>query len=119
MPNFDRSRRVWHGHIAAWGGGVNNGSIVRLGDPNVPRVATMAIGEYKPTERGLYVDGTIRMMISAFAADGVSMQVTPDPDLDIIEFKGKRYKISMKPQNPQPDGTWIAFDVPCLFVEMI
>lgn len=116
MPDFNRSRRVWHGHIAKWGGGVNNGVIVRNA---TPRVATMAIGEYKPTERGLYVDGTVRMMVSAFAEDGVSMQVTPDPDLDVIEFAGKRYKIIMKPQNPQPDGTWIAFDVPCLYVETI
>jgi hypothetical protein len=117
MPNFDRSRRVWHGHIAAWGGGSpNNGNIVRGG---VARKATMAISEYKPSERGLYVDGIVRIVISAFAENLVDAQVVPDPNLDVVEFKGKRYKITMKPQNPQPDGTWIAFDCPCLFVEDI
>lgn len=120
MPNFDRSRRVWHNHIANWGGGINNGSIFR-GDSATERKATMAIGRYTPSEREkLAIDGVVRMYISglAVADDGtVTLQTPPDPNLDYLEFAGKRYKISMKPENPRPDGTWIAFDLPCVEVQ--
>jgi hypothetical protein len=110
MPDFDRSRRVWHGHIASWGGGENNGFLVRDG---ARRSATMAISAYTPRERGLYADGVVRIMISAL---NVPVSGVPDPELDTVEFKGKRYKLTLPPQNPQPDGTWIAFDCPCLFI---
>lgn len=108
MPNFDRQRQVWHDHIARWGGGVDNGRIVRGG---TPRSATMAIAQFEPRERDLFVDGAIRMMISAL---NVATGDEPNPELDHVEFKGVKYKILMLPRNPMPDGTWIAFDTPCV-----
>jgi hypothetical protein len=117
MPDFNRSRLVWHGHIARWGGGVDNGQIDRGG---TLRTVTIAMNEYKPSERGLYVDGAVRFAISALkTVDGKLVQIpadeVPDPELDEIVFAGKRYKILMVPQNPMPDGTWIAFDLPGVF----
>src|SRR5262245_38554710 len=106
MPDFDASRRRWHGHIARWGRGVDNGYLIRNG---VKRAMTMGIGEYSPRERGLFVDGTIRMMISALKLGGtvqVPANEVPDPELDIVEFRGVRYKIVMLPQGAQPDGSW-------------
>jgi hypothetical protein len=82
----------------------------------VSRTATMGMNDYSPRERGLYVDGAVRFMISAL---GVAPGQEPDPDLDLIEFKGKRYRMVMKPTGSQPDGSWIGFDVPAVFVEFI
>src|SRR5690349_8151896 len=114
MPDFDASRLRWHAHIARWGRGVDNGYLIRDG---VKRAMTMGIGQYDKRERGLFVDGAIRMMISALKLGGtvrVPDSEVPDPELDVVEFRGKRYKILSFPQGAQPDGTWIAFDTPCV-----
>lgn len=111
MPDFNRSRQVWHGHIARWRGGQNLDKLVRAG---VSRPATMAMSNYSPRERGLYLDGAVRFQISALNVVAANV---PDPERDVIHFVGKMYKILMPPQNPMPDGTFIAFDVPGLFVE--
>lgn len=106
--NFNRSRQVWHNQIARWGGGQNNGKLNRSG---VLRIATMAMTEYTPRERGLFADGAVRFWISA-------LRVVPanyvDENLDTIQFKGIGYKIILPPAGQQPDGTWIAFDCTCM-----
>lgn len=113
MPNFDRSRKVWHNHIARWGGGFNNGFLVR---GTVRRVATMAMLEYTPKERsgGLYQDGAVRFWVSALNVADVNV---PNHEEDILEFKHRRYKILLPPVGQQPDGSWIGFDLSCMFTE--
>jgi hypothetical protein len=110
MPDFNRSRQVWHDHIARWGGGANNGKIIRGG---VERLATMAMSEYSPRERAtINVDGAVRFMVSAL---NVSEANIIDNDVDVIQFKGKQYKIVLPPKGQQPDGTWIGFDCTCTY----
>jgi hypothetical protein len=106
--NYDRSRRVWHGHIARWGGGQNKGFLVRNG---VKRPATMAMIEYTPRERGLFADGAVRFWISALGVVPVNY---PNEELDTIQFKSIGYKIILPPAGQQPDGSWIAFDCSCM-----
>jgi hypothetical protein len=73
------------------------------------------MSEYTPRERErLAVDNAVRFMISAL---GVTEDNVPDPERDRIKFAGKIYKIVMVPQGQQPDGTWIAFDTPAVFME--
>ena len=109
--DYNRSRRVWHGHIVRWGGGVNNGFLVRNG---VKRIATMAMLEYTPKERGLFADGAVRFWVSAVSIYNVEVK-WPNHELDVVEFKKRRYKILLPPAGQQPDGTWIAFDLSCMF----
>lgn len=112
MPDFNRSRKVWHDHIARWGGGVGAGKLVR--DGTTTRVATMAMSEYTPRERAsIAIDGAVRFVVSAY---NVAEANYVDFERDVIQFRGKEYKIVMKPSGQQPDGTWIAFDCPCIFV---
>lgn len=106
--NYNRSRQVWHGQIVRWGGGVGKGKLIRAG---VARVATMAMVEYTPRERGLYLDGAVRFWISALNVPAINV---PDENLDTIQFKGIGYKILLPPSGQQPDGTWIAFDCNCM-----
>lgn len=113
--DFDASRLRWHAHISRWGGGVDNGFLVRGG---IKRRVTIGLSEYSPRERALYVDGAVRFMISALKDGGttrIPVDEVPDPERDIIEFAGKQYKILMIPQGSQPDGTWIAFDTPAVY----
>jgi hypothetical protein len=111
MPDFNRSRKVWHDHIARWGGGPGKGLLVRNG---VTRPATMAMSEYTPRERAtIAVEGAVRFMVSAY---NVAPANYIDFELDLIRFKGKEYRIQMPPSGQQPDGTWIGFDCLCLFV---
>lgn len=107
--NYNRSRQVWHGQIARWGGGVGKGRLIRAG---VARAATMAMVEYTPRERvSIAVDGAVRFWVSAF---NVSPANYVDFELDTIQFKGIGYKIITPAQGQQPDGTWIAFDCACM-----
>jgi hypothetical protein len=111
--DFNRSRMVWHNQIVRWGGGTNNGKLVRAG---ASRFATMAMVEYTPRERGLFADGAVRFWISAMNVTAVNV---PDENLDVLQFKGRQYKIILPPAGQQPDGTWIAFDCSCMFQSVI
>jgi hypothetical protein len=74
----------------------------------------MAMSQYTPRERAsLQVDGAVRLVVSAW---GVAPANYVDFEQDVIQFAGKEYTIAMKPEGQQPDGTWIAFDCPCIFV---
>jgi hypothetical protein len=111
--DFNGSRQRWHAHIARWGGGVNKGFLVR---GTAKRPVTIAMSEYKPTERGLYLDGSVRFWMSALNVQPANI---PDMNLDIVEFKKRRYKIIMPPSGAHPDGTWIAFDLNCMYTETV
>jgi len=106
--NFNRSRQVWHNQIVRWGGGVNNGHLIRA---SVERPMTMAMVEYTPRERGLFLDGAVRFWVSAL---NVTAANVPNNDVDVLRFKGVTYKILLPPAGQQPDSTWIAFDLSCM-----
>jgi hypothetical protein len=111
MPDFNRSRKTWHDHLARWGGGVNNGSLVRAG---VVRAATMAMSQYTPRERAsINIDNVVRIVVSAYTVPATGYV---DFEQDLIRFAGKEYKIHRPPEGQQPDGTWIAFDCQCTFL---
>ena len=115
--DYKRSRAVWHNQIARWGGGVNNGTLIR---GTVRRPATMAMLEYTPKERagGLFQDGAVRFWVSALHIHNVEAK-WPDNELDVLEFARRRYRILRPPLGQQPDGSWIAFDCSCTFFERV
>lgn len=90
--------------IKRWGG---PGFLIRGG---VKRPCTIAMMEYKPSERGLYVDGSVNLRIST-----VGLTVEPDFELDTIQFAGKVYKIMMPATGPRPTGVAVYHDCNCLY----
>lgn len=104
---FARSQRSAHRMIARWGGGTNNGALVRNG---TKRPATIAMLEYSPKERGLFKDGSVRLYISA-----LNLAVGPDEQLDHVEFRGKKYAILLPPVGPRPNGLLVMYyDCNCI-----
>jgi hypothetical protein len=63
-----------------------------------------AIGDYKPTERGLFLDGSVRLAVSAVNLDNI------DFEADEIVFLNVRYKINVPPTGARPDGTIVFHD---------
>lgn len=82
---------------------------------------TMALAEYTPRERGLFLDGAVRFWVSALTSAGANVAAAdyPNHELDILQFKSRRYRILMPPSGPHPDGTWIAFDLSCMYTETV
>jgi hypothetical protein len=109
MVNLARSKQTAHGLILRWGGGP--GYLVRNG---VKRAATMGISDYSPRERGNFLDKTVRILISVIPSDP-----SPDYELDLIEFKGKRYSITMPPSGPRPSDSPVFYDCNCMFRELV
>jgi hypothetical protein len=107
MPNLARSRQTAHNIIKSWGGGIG-----QLNRDGVKRNATMAIRDYSPRERGAFLDKSVSICISVLPSDP-----SPDYELDVIEFKGKRYSILLPPGGPRPDGQPVFHDCNCMFVE--
>jgi hypothetical protein len=75
--------------------------------------------DWKPTERGLFEDNAERFFISA-----LGLTIPPDFEQDIFEFKGvgqkaRRYRITMPPSGPRPNGMVIYFDLACVFKEEV
>lgn len=104
---FARSQKSAHRMIARWGGGQNNGKLVRASGS---RTATMAMLEYTPKERGLFSDGSVRIYVSA-----LNLKVGPDEQLDTIEFRGKTYRILLPPVGPRPNGLVVMYyDCNCI-----
>lgn len=74
--------------------------------------------EWKPTERGLFLDGSERFFLSA-----LGLVMPPDHELDEFEFKGaraiksRRYKIIAPPTGPRPNGTVVYYDCACMFLQ--
>lgn len=90
--------------IRRWGKN-QRGKIIR--DGAVKAQPYMAMGDYKPTERGLFLDGSIRMSVSAVNLDEI------DFELDTLEWRGVQYKLNLPPTGPRPDGTIVLFDCNC------
>lgn len=98
---FARSQKSATRIIKRWGGPVK-GNLVRGG---VKRTAWMARLEYKPSERGLYVDGACRFYV---AVEGVT--IAPTEGLDYLEYKAKKYRILTPVLGPRPNDTVIFWD---------
>lgn len=104
--NFARSQKSAHRLISRWGGA---GFLIRAG---VKRPITCARADYKPSERGLYVDGAERIYIST-----VGITVEPDFELDMIQFNKKIYKITLPVVGPRPAGIVVFYDCSVLYSE--
>ena len=97
MPDIKRMQRDAHQMIVRWGGGAKKGFLIRS---QAKRPCTIARMEIKPTERGLYVDGSNKFAISAF-----DLVTGLDHEQDIIQFKGQLFRIILPVSGPTPDGT--------------
>jgi hypothetical protein len=97
--NFTRSIAHADAFIRRWG---LKGYLVRSG---VKRPMWAAVQDYKPTERGLFLDGAQRMYISA-----KNLTIEPSHELDHIEWNGATYKILMPPVGPRPAGVPVYHD---------
>lgn len=109
--NIDRLQVSADRMIKGAGG---RGFLVRDG---VKRPCFCARIEFKPAERGLYLDGAERYFISA-----LKLQVPPDHEQDLLEFKGRalltsRYRLIVPPLGPRPNGLVVYYDCPVMLVE--
>ena len=102
--NFARSQKKAHNFIARWGG---KGLLVRNG---VARSATMARLDYTPRERAMFLDGAERFLVSS-----LDQPVGPEYELDVIQFRGREYRIAMPPTGPKPFDIQIFWDCSVLF----
>lgn len=97
--------------------GAGTGSKAYLVRDGIRRKVFAARMEWKPSERGLFLDGSERFFLSA-----LKLSVHPDHELDEFEFKGarakttRRYKIITPPTGPRPNGTVVYFDCACMFL---
>jgi hypothetical protein len=115
MPDYERSRKVWHDHLLRWGG--VSAVSARMVRANVERPMVMAMSQYTPRElASIRIDNAVRFVVSAWQVDPADYV---DKDRDNIRFNGKEYRIVMDPSGQQPDGTWIAWDCMCSFVKDI
>jgi hypothetical protein len=115
MPDLNRSRIIADRQIRRWG----KGCISFLVRDGVKRPCIAARAEYKPTERGLYLDGSERFYVSS-----LGLVVEPNHELDLLEFKPKgqaarRYRITMPSGGPRPNGLVIYHDLNCMFTATV
>lgn len=101
MPNMLVLQVRAENMIRRWGNH-QKGSIMRAGVERAK--AYMARTDYKPTERGLFMDGSERLAVSAINLPSL------DFELDTIVFAGQLYKINVPPAGGRPDGTIIYHD---------
>lgn len=85
--------------IKRWGG---SGFLVRDG---VKRACWVCVIDYKPRDQDLRAIGAKQMLI---AAKGLAVE--PDRELDVVEFKGKTWRIVAPIKGPRPAGVPIFFD---------
>jgi hypothetical protein len=106
MPfNFARSQQSAHRLIVRWG---KPGFIIRDG---VARPAMIARPEYTPRERGLFLDGATRLVVSAF-----NLAVPPDHEQDQLKYLNQLYRIVSPVTGPNPAGIQIYYDCSCMLI---
>lgn len=98
-----------HRMIQRWSGAP--GGIGYLSRNSVQRAATMARIEYSPKERGLYLDKSSRIRVSA-----IGLVIAPDHEQDIVIYAGETYKILMPPEGPRMADKFIFYDLNVMFV---
>lgn len=106
--NIKAKQASAHRMIQRWGG---IGYLIRNG---VKRVATMARMEYSPRERGLYLDRSSRIRISA-----IGLAVAPDHEQDTIQYQGEAYKIILPVEGPRVTGVFVFYDCNSMFTEKV
>jgi hypothetical protein len=112
MPDFNRSRKVWHGHLLRWGQDAALSAKAVRGGTERPMV--MAMSQWNPRERAsIAIDNAVRMVVSAHLVEPANYI---DFTQDNLRFAGKEYRIVTAPLGQQPDGTWIAWDCTCALV---
>lgn len=92
-----------HRMIQRWGG---MGYLLRGSDQ---RAATMARMDYKPTERGLYLDGSANIRISA-----IGLATAPDHELDLVIYKMTTYRIILPVTGPRVTEQFVYYDCNCV-----
>lgn len=95
-----------HRMIARWGG------IGYLSRSGVTRACTMARMDYKPTERGLYLDKSSRIRVSM-----IGLAVLPDHEQDQVLYKGERYKILLPPEGPRVTDKFVYIDLNVIYTQ--
>ena len=110
MPNFNQSRKTADRLIARWGGGKGQGELQRA---DVRRTVTVAINEYKPTERALVLEGSRRALVSALDPDtGDILATPPDHELDqFLIYAGQKFRLVAPDRGPRPDGNAVFHDL--------
>lgn len=108
-PNISIASKQQSAHrmIKRWGG---IGYLVRAG---VQRAATMARMEYSPRERGLYLDKSSRIRISA-----IGLATPPDHEQDMILYMGEEYKIILPVEGPRVTGVFVYYDCNSMFTQV-
>lgn len=86
MFNYVRSRRVVNQQLRKWGG--REALRARLVRDGAERRCVAARLEYTPKERGLFLDGSSRILIA-----GDSVTEPPHHEHDIILFAGEYYRM--------------------------
>lgn len=105
--NITRAQNVSHRQIVRFGRTqVNPLALGKLIRDGAARNCTVAILEYKPSEKGLRVDGAMRALVSA-----KNLNVPPDPEQDELQAGGKIWKIIGPVAGPQPGGTLVFYDL--------
>lgn len=108
--NFTRSRKTVDRQIARNGGGKGKGFLQRA---DVRRAVTVAIVEYKPTERALVLEGSRRALVSALdPATGAVLATPPNHELDqFLIFAGDKFRLVAPDRGPRPDGNAVFHDL--------
>lgn len=105
--NIKGRQQSAHRMIQRWGG---IGYLVRA---NVQRAATMARVDFAPKERGLFLDGSSRIRVSA-----IGLSVPPDFEQDTIIYKGELYRILMPATGPRVTNEFVFYDCNVAFVQL-
>jgi len=105
---YRRARNSVNERIRYWGG--REATRARLVRDGQQRVCVAARLEYTPRERGLFEDGSSRILIA-----GNSVTIPPDNELDLLLFAGKHYRIMQVTGYRQGDDTVLYYD--CNVVE--
>jgi len=101
MPSILRLQRDAEKLIRRWGGD-KYGKIMRDGAARAS--AYMAIAQYSPTQRALFRDDSVRIVVSAVGLADIDFEV------DKIVFLGHTYAITQPTTGGRPDGTIVLHD---------
>lgn len=101
MPSIPRMQRDAETQIRRWGNN-QRGQIIRDGVARTS--AYMALSQYSPTQRALFRDDSIRILVSAVGLSDI------DFELDKIAFLGHTYALTSPTTGGRPDGTIVLYD---------
>lgn len=113
--DYGRSRRTVHRQLRRFGGLAADQALLIRGA--VTRRCRAARLEYTPRERGLFLDGASRILISALSLE-LQGSAPPHHEFDQIFYAGGLYNIVQPIQGPrQDDPTCLFHDCSVMFVQ--